>query len=256
MKPARERQGKRDPARGPRRASGRSANAESRAFGNEALGRASAARTRVLASATNDHLVTVLARAAERWRDRDFAPRASVTERLSERLAMHGDMLARGLDHLFAAIDERSLGDLLAEAEDARRWSARSSRSGRRRRLGGPEVVFYSLAGNVPGLGIAPVIASVLARSVAVIRDSERQPWLTEAFAATLAEHDPDVAAMVVPVAWPAGDAANERAIFERAARVEIYGSDATLRSVRARHAELGTQPVVERGSRLSVRAS
>jgi acyl-CoA reductase-like NAD-dependent aldehyde dehydrogenase len=236
----------------PRGAANECARDDARAF-DEALGRALAARGRVLASASNAHLVKVVAHAARQWRSRDFAPRSSVTTRLAEHLAMDGDMLARGLDHLFGAIDEQALEALLAEAEDPAALEHAVVRGGTRERLGGPEVAAYSLAGNVPGLGIFPALASLLARSAAVIRDSARQPWLTEAFVATLAEHDADVAAMVVPVHWAAGDAAREGAVFARAARVEVYGSDATLHAVRTRHAERPAAAIVERGTRLSV---
>jgi hypothetical protein len=216
------------------------------------LARASAARARVLDGATNDHLVGVLAGAARLWSRRDFQPRARTIERLAARLAMHPEMVAHGLDDLFGSITEDSLAELLGEAQDpAALERAVTGPLARRRRLLGAPVVLYALAGNVPGLAIAPLVASVLARSIAIIRDSARQPWLTRAFLDTVAEHDPDVAALIVPEFWDAADHARERRVFELAARVELYGSDPTLADIRARHPHAGTR-IVERGTRLS----
>ena len=120
-------------------------------------------------------------------------------------------------------------------------------------RLLGPRIVFHSLAGNVPGLAIPVIAACVLARSVAIMRDSARQPGLSDAFLHTLAEHDADAAAMVVPVTWQAGDAAWEQEAFGIAQRAELYGSDATLRDIRRRHDD-GRIEVIDRGTRLSSR--
>ena len=83
-----------------------------------------------------------------------------------------------------------------------------------------------------------------------MIRDSQRQPWLTAAFVATLADFSKDLAQMVVPATWRAGDMGMEKLIFDLAHRVELSGNDSTMRSIVSRHPR---RPIVTRGSRVSV---
>lgn len=196
------------------------------------------ARRRVL-SLSAERIVDALASTARAWSDRQLPERVRVTQALAATNGMHADMLACGLDFLFASIDHEALNALLDETGDPVA-------------LASPRVVFHSLAGNVPGLALPAIAASVLARSVTIVRDSARQPALTEAFLATLAAREPDVAGMVVPVAWAAGDTACERAALALADRAELYGSDATLRQLRQRHRDAHAV-CVERGTRMSV---
>ena len=207
----------------------------------------------MLASASNERLVSALAESAAPWTDPSYSARARVIENLSATARLHPDMLARGLDFAFAAIGLTPLRTLLGEAEDPEALEHPILRpTGPARRLMGPRVAFHSLAGNVPGLSLPVIAASVLARSVAIVRDSARQPVLTEAFLETLAARDADAAAMIVPVRWESGDAAWEDDAFALAERAELYGSDATLRDLRRRHQTVRAD-IIERGTRLSL---
>jgi hypothetical protein len=217
-----------------------------------AVSTALTARERVLAGASNARLIDALAATASEWREPDFAPRIEVITKLASQTCLHPEMLGRGLDHTLAALDESGMRALLSEAESAQALERPQRHLGRMQRLGGPPAVFYSLAGNVPALSIPVIAACVLARSVAIVRDSERQHGFTRAFVDTLARRDADAAAMIVPVSWASGDAALERAAFALAARIELYGSDATLRALAGRHTNARSK-TVERGTRVSV---
>jgi hypothetical protein len=215
------------------------------------LARAKAARARVVERTSNAEIVAAICATARTWREQADPRRRSTIAELARSLSMSEAMLDRGLDDLFASIDERAMADLLAEADNPDALE----RAVDGRRLLGPPAVFHLLAGNVPGLAIPAIVASMLSRSICIVRDSERQPALTCAFVSSLAEHAPDLGAMIVPVAWRAGDdgqRALERAVARAVSRVELYGTDATLGRLAPRFAETAAE-VVERGARLSV---
>lgn len=210
------------------------------------------ARARVIESMTTSEIIEILAAAATAWTHSHYAPRTRLIPLLVRDLRLPKALMERGLDSIFGAITEESLQRLVQgevphpEALD----QPVDLGSGRKGRLLGPRVVFHSLAGNVPGLSIPPIVAALLARSICVVRDSQRQPWLTASFVATLADFSKDLAAMVIPANWRAGDMGMEQLIIDLAHRTEISGSDSTMRSIVSRHPR---RPIVTRGSRISV---
>ena len=218
----------------------------------QAVRAAGRARARVLDTMTTAEIIEIVAAAATAWTQPHYTPRIRLLPMLSRDLRLPRPLLERGLDAIFGAVTEQSLHRLVAGEVEAPEALDRAIDlgGGRRGRLLGPRVVFHSLAGNVPGLSIPPIAASLIARSICVVRDSQRQPWLTAAFVATLGEFSRDLAAMVVPAAWRAGDMGMEKLIFELAHRVELSGSDSTMRQVVSRHPR---RPIVTRGSRISV---
>jgi hypothetical protein len=90
----------------------------------------------------------------------------------------------------------------------------------------------------VPGQSVPAIARALLTRSIAIVRDSERQPAITAAFRETIRRHDPVLAALVLPVAWShrRGDRSLERSVITAADRVELYGSDRTLEGLASRY--------------------
>lgn len=219
----------------------------------QALARATAARARVLDEMATAEIGEILAAAAEAWTRPHYGPRQRVLPALARELRMPRPLLEKGLDAIFGVVTEEAIADLVrSEISDPRALDgAVAGPGGRSRaRLLGPRILFHSLAGNVPGLAIPPIVAGLLARSISIVRDSERQPYLTTAFVATLADFSSDLASMVIPAAWRAGDMGMERLVFECAQRIELTGSDSTMRSIVSRHPR---RPIVTRGSRVSI---
>ncbi len=218
----------------------------------ESIDRALAARRVVLDGTSNEQIIAALADAAGRWTDPDYPPRHRATTLLAERLNLSSGMLTRGIDNIFSVITreslERLLEDEVTDASDLEQ--PKVDVNGNRVRLQGPRLVFYSLAGNVPGLGIPPIVVSLLARSAAILRNSSRQPALTTAFLGTLKEESPALAEMIVATTWPAGDGRLEATAVDAAQRLEIYGEDETIRQFGSRH---GDRAVIARGSASSV---
>jgi hypothetical protein len=218
----------------------------------DALVRAAEARARVLEHYTTEEIIEILAAAAKAWTQPHYGPRAVTIARLAHDLSMPDAMLERGLDHIFGVVHEKSLARLVAAESDdpAAMDRSRPSPKGRPMRLLGPQLVVHNLAGNVPGLAVPPIVCSLIARSICMLRESRRQPWLTRAFLDTLALYSADLAAMVVPVAWDPGDLTTERFVFSQATRVELMGSDRTVRTIAARHRD---RPVIARTTKVSV---
>ena len=210
------------------------------------LERALEARRRVVRDYSTARICGALAAAAAHWSSADSPERRALSVRLAPRIRLDAGMIDVGLRKIFGAVHELSLDEWIRrEVCNTDRLEPRAEG-----RLVGPPVVFHGLAGNVPGLAIPGIAACLLARSVCLIRDSRRQPLLTSAFVDTLADHDPLLARMVVIAEWDATDLETERRILGRAARIEWYGTDATVKAVAARH--LG-KPVVTHGTRVSI---
>jgi hypothetical protein len=218
----------------------------------QAIREAGRARARVLETMTTSEIIEIVAAAATAWTQPHYTPRIRLLPTLARDLGLPRALLERGLDSIFGVITEDALHRFVRGEVDPPEALERAVEiaGGRRARLLGPRVVFHSLAGNIPGLSIPPIVAALLARSIAVIRDSRRQPWLTAAFVSTLGEFSRDLASMIVPATWRAGDMGMEKLIFELAHRVELSGSDSTMRSIVSRHPR---RPIVTRGSRLSI---
>lgn len=231
---------------------GGGASASTAAELERAVREAGRARTRVLEAMTTAEIIEIVAAAATAWTQPHYTPRMRLVPLLARDLRLPRALLERGLEAIFGVLTEEALHRFVnGEVEHPEALErAIDCGGGRRARLLGPRVVFHSLAGNIPGLSIPPIAASLLARSICVVRDSQRQPWLTAAFVSTLGEFSKDLASMVVPATWRAGDMGMEKLIFELAHRVELSGSDSTMRSIVSRHPR---RPIVTRGSRISV---
>ena len=221
------------------------------------LEEAAAARLRVLDAFTTEEIVEILAAAASAWCRPHYPRRSEVVELLATELPLAPAMLESGLDAIFGVVTVQSLRNWIQdEVENPGAMDTAELREGKGRRrrqpqrLLGPPVVFHALAGNVPGLGVPPVCAALLARSVCLLRDSRRQPLLSTAFRATLADFSTDLAGMVVPLGWNSADRVAEDFVFSRADHVEASGSDTTLRQLAERHPQ---QNLICHGTRTSI---
>jgi hypothetical protein len=205
-----------------------------------ALAAAERSRREVFDAYPTDRIVTALVRAAGDWLDPSEQLRSSAIDEVARATGLHRDMVATGIDFIFSAVTADGLHRL------ARDRGLTANR--------GPRAVFYSLAGNVPGQGVPAIARALLSRSIAIVRDSERQPAISAAFRETLHRYEPALAAMVVPVAWShrSGGSAIERAIAAAAERVELYGTDRTIHELATRYASGGSGGCELYGARVS----
>jgi acyl-CoA reductase-like NAD-dependent aldehyde dehydrogenase len=202
-----------------------------------ALAAAERCRRDVISSYSNERIIAALAAAAADWLRSDEPLRVVAINEVARATGFHGDMVATGIDFIFSAVTVDGL-ERLARSEGA----------------AGPRAVFYSLAGNIPGQGVPAIARSLLGRSIAIVRDSERQPVITPAFREALRRYEPALAAMVLPVTWShrLGDRALERVVVEIAERVELYGSDRTVGDLASRYRSGGRASCGLHGARVS----
>jgi hypothetical protein len=93
------------------------------------------------------------------------------------------------------------------------------------------------LAGSLPGIALAPLLASLAVRRPAILKSSSREPFFAPAFTTALAAREPALAAAVAAVVWRGGDASIETPLLEEVGRVVAYGGAGALADLRRRAA-------------------
>ena len=138
-------------------------------------------------------------------------------------------------------------GESLTEAAgDAGRHASRT-----RRRAFGPVLALNLFAGNVPGVAVTALIRCLLVKAAVLGKTGRSEPVLPVLFAKALHESDAALGGCVAVTYWPGGSAGIERAAFEEADAVIVYGAGETVRDVRARVP--ATTRLIEHGPGVSV---
>src|SRR5512140_3379028 len=163
-----------------------------------------------------------LVRAVRVWQDRRIPERVRVERELSATTGYSRPVVTAGLDRLFGVISEEALAT----------WWRRSRPDSAAPGRGIAAVV---AAGNIPGIAIFPMIASLMAGRPVLVKTSSREPLLAGAFAATLARVDPELASSCAVVAWKGGDEALEDVLLGRAERILAFGRETAIASLSRR---------------------
>jgi len=206
---------------------------------SHAIRAAREARARVVIERSTRHLIDVLCEAGAVWSRPQSGERAKTASALYGALSLSPAMIDHGLDTIFHAITEAGIRSLIeTQVDDPTDLDrSRSDDAGHELRLLGPDTIYHSLAGNIPGLAVTPIVCGILARSVTLIRDSRRQPLLTRAFCDTLRRIDPLTAALIVPLDASVTADDVRRVIEGCDARVELHGSDTVVDELTGRFA-------------------
>ncbi len=184
------------------------------------------------------------------------------TAELAESLGRAGEAMVSGLDHdavrqvaanagistamaaelvdgMAASWNVRALRHLVAaEFPDPRVLDRFVPESGRAISAAGPTMTLHLGAGTVPGVTVTSMMRVLLVKSAVLAKPGAGDVILTVRFARELLRIDPRVGAAVAVQYWPGGVKGWdrwERDLFRAADQVVIYGSDATIESVRAR---------------------
>src|SRR5688572_9573039 len=104
-----------------------------------------------------------------------------------------------------------------------------------RTRVYGPRLTLVVSSGNIPGAALPSVVQALLLKSPIVVKTSSEEPVLLPAYAAALAEIDAEVGAAMAVASWRGGDEEVEAEVLSLIDAAIVYGSDATLRSLRSR---------------------
>lgn len=99
----------------------------------------------------------------------------------------------------------------------------------------GPALTVQIVAGGVPGVGVNALLRSLVVKGPTLLKPGRGDVVLPTLFARALGAVDPALADSLAVVYWPGGSREHEDAALERADVVTVYGSDETVRAVRAR---------------------
>lgn len=93
----------------------------------------------------------------------------------------------------------------------------------------GPQLTAHVWAGNVPGLPLWSLIASLLVKGSVIGKVSSAEPFFIGLFCEILAEVEPRLANAMAIVSWQGGDSERESALFTGADAVIGYGTNKTI---------------------------
>ncbi|MDZ7781318.1 MAG: acyl-CoA reductase [Gemmatimonadota bacterium] len=98
-----------------------------------------------------------------------------------------------------------------------------------------PRLCVQLVAGSVPGVAVNALIRSLLLGAPTLLKPGFGDVTLPVLFARALREESPDLARRLAVVYWPGGEEELEDAVLAEAEVVTVYGSDATVASIRSR---------------------
>lgn len=197
---------------------------------------------RTFAARPVDDRVRVLGRAAERMLDPDDPIRREALRRLPGNACLSAAAAEDVLDRMAADWTRERLAALVAaefpggelEPGFVERGPDPDGRSVRRT-ASPPALALTICSGTVPGVSTTAILRSLLVGAGTLVKPGAGDVVLPVLFGHALRSVDPSAADALAVAWWPGGDAALEEAAIAASDRIVVYGSDATLRSLRAR---------------------
>lgn len=220
------------------------------------------AQEQFLSKQPTEALLEIIDAAVSRWLKPDDPLRKIAEQALPNITGLSPAMARSGLTQMMEVYRKENLVRILdEELGDRRRLDGFQHRREEPRRLikaVGPRITTAVLSGNIPGLGAAEIIASVLVKSACLCKASSDEPLFTALFVRTLIEIEPRLAHCLAVLGWPGGRPeveSIESVAFGRSELITATGSDEAVSAVRK--AAAGHQTVSSRfigyGHRVSV---
>ena len=190
-------------------------------------------RHEVLARRSVREIVDVLDRAAARWLDPAYPPRADTIAQISFITGFSPEMVAHAIDeeqvssqgpHLLEAL-RNELGD----PEFLDRFCP-NPRTGGLSRAHGPGLVGAIFSSNIPALPHLEIIRSFLVKAACLGRVSAGEPIFLRRYAETLHELDPELASCLAIIYWERGEDETESLFLRSIDYIVAYGGDAPRR--------------------------
>jgi hypothetical protein len=125
--------------------------------------------------------------------------------------------LAAGLEAVFGGVTGQAAKQLQLEADSWRTQHEDGS------------LVLVTLAANLPGLAVQPLLPALLLRRPVILKSPSAEPLLAPAFVRALWERLPMLRSSLAAITWKGGDLALEKPLLEAADRVLAYGETAAL---------------------------
>ncbi len=210
------------------------------------------ASARVLAAIPSRELIAALGRAGESFVN-------SIGDnglwRIAQNAELSREMTAEVVSGMAATWSTEALEGLVyAEFPDPRVLDGFVPDNERLVSATAPGITLHLGAGSVPGVTVMSIIRALLVKSPVLAKPGAGDVALTAAFARHLGRLDPRLGAAAAVQYWPGGTAPWarwEKELFAAADQVVVYGSDATVESVRARTP--ASIRLIEHGHRIGV---
>jgi hypothetical protein len=178
-----------------------------------------------LAALSDDRLAAAFLDTVNAFRDPGSPERRRLDPALRESAQLSAGTLDASLDALLDGFDTVEVGAVLASARRAiERPRAMSS---------DPHLIV--LAANLPGVALAPLLASLAVRRPAILKSSSREPFFAAHFVDALTAREPAFGDAVETLAWRGGEASVEGPLLACVDRVVAYGGTTALAALRRR---------------------
>jgi len=189
-----------------------------------------------LASESIYSIVDWIDEAAEAWLNPESEIRLEAESRLPAAYGLSKAMICFILDDLFKQLRRPLLLQFLQEElGDPKRLDGfqPKERGVGLSRAFGPRLIAHILPGNIPGTAVASLVLGLLAKSANLARLSQSARLLTELFARSLQAIRPELAETIALLSWPSDQVSLTVSALSQADLAVIYGSDATISSLR-----------------------
>jgi Acyl-CoA reductase (LuxC) len=221
-----------------------------------------AAQERHLGKLSTETLINIVDAAVANWMNPEDRFRKMAEEMLPHITGFSPPMIRLGLTRILEGYRKDALMTILAEEmgsidrldgfhpniQNPSRWS----------RAVGPRITTSVLSGNVPALGAAELIATLLTKSACLCKVSSAEPLFASLFIQSLVQVEPRLAYCLAAIGWAGGSPATmsvEEIAFGRTELVTATGSDEAVKAIRATTTRFGSDAArfIGYGHRVSV---
>ena len=179
-----------------------------------------------------DELLALADRVVANWLQPNSPQRGRAEALLPQATGFSPAMVRHGLPLLLAPLRAEAIRALLAaELGDHRRVDHLCGG----RCAAGPPLIFHVLSGNIPGLGAAPILLSLMLKSAVLVKSAAGDPIFPALLAQSIAEVDREIAACLLVTYWRGGDRSLEAVALDTADLVVASGGDATIAALASR---------------------
>ena len=157
------------------------------------------------------------------FRDPQSAERQSLDPSLTRLCRLSPPGLDAGLEAVLGGVSRDAAAPLSNEAEA---WRHQSGDRG---------LIVVSLAANLPGLAVQPLLPALLLGHPVVVKSPSSEPLFAPAFVRALTRRLPALASALAAITWKGGDQSLEAPLLTAASRILAYGEAESIADLRSR---------------------
>lgn len=176
-----------------------------------------AARLRGAAPIAPDAAAMALGQACARWRNQNYSRRREALSSIACATGFSPALLSESLDALVRPFSRETLASCARGAVPP------------------ATLVGFVMSGNVAGAGLHELVRALIAGAAAIIKTSAGEPRFFSAFAQTVAEVEPKLAARLAAFAWDRERSDLTQALADSSDWLVVYGDDSTVSALGGR---------------------